>query len=245
MQVLGRAPLSSSCEEQSLREYRDPWSSGSFRREEYMVLLCVLPSGKSSIARPAAPGKLTTGCTHHCDAYSAEHHSIVAAGGVAAPIEGLEDFAGGKVELVEDDPVTGAHGSDKGSLAKDQAAGHVGHVAAQVLLQVRLLVVVDAHAAVPRRLRQVRHQARLAARCGTLRTASKPHHCLFHICHSGYSPTAPGTLYFADARPSYNLAAHHGMCYTCVLQLSASHKTGKTTAQTCNLSFAAKLQPND
>ena len=83
--------------------------------------------------------------------------------GAGKPVESFEDFAGGEVELVKDDPVAGAHGGDEGALAEHQAAGLVGHVATQVLLQVRLLVVVDSHTAVPRRARQVRDQACLAA----------------------------------------------------------------------------------
>ena len=49
----------------------------------------------------------------------------------------------------------------------------VADVAAQVLLQVGLLVVVDAHEAVPRARRQLRHQRRLAAGRGPLRSHSR------------------------------------------------------------------------
>lgn len=78
------------------------------------------------------------------------------------PVKGLKDFAGGQVELVQDDPMALAHCSHQGALAKHQAAMLIGYVAAQVLLEVGLLVVVDAHAAVPRLCGQVRHQAGLA-----------------------------------------------------------------------------------
>ena len=48
--------------------------------------------------------------------------------------------------------------------AEDQLAGVVGHVAAQVFLDVRVLVIVNAHAHVARRFGQPLDKARLADR---------------------------------------------------------------------------------
>jgi hypothetical protein len=48
----------------------------------------------------------------------------------------------------------------------------IRHPAAQVLLQVCVLVVVDAHKGVARLRGQVRNQARLAAAGGTLRACN-------------------------------------------------------------------------
>lgn len=79
------------------------------------------------------------------------------------PIEGFKDFAGSQVELVQDHPVPPAHRRDKSALPEDKAPALIRHIAAQILLQVRLVVVVDAHAAVSCPLGQVCHQRSLAA----------------------------------------------------------------------------------
>jgi hypothetical protein len=75
-------------------------------------------------------------------------------------IQGLEHVARGQIQLVQDDPVTLAHGLDEDTLLEDELARLVGHVATHVLLQIRVLVVVDPHADVSRGLGQVRYQAR-------------------------------------------------------------------------------------
>ena len=80
------------------------------------------------------------------------------------PVESLEDVAGSQIELVEDDPEAPPHGLHQNALPEDELAPRVGRVAAHVLLQVGVLVVVDPHARVPARPRQPGDQACLADR---------------------------------------------------------------------------------
>ena len=82
---------------------------------------------------------------------------------VEQPIERLEHVARREVELVQDEPVARAHRRHERALVEAQRARRrVRHVLAEVLLQIRVLVVVDAHALVPRQPRQMLHHARLA-----------------------------------------------------------------------------------
>lgn len=83
---------------------------------------------------------------------------------VQQPVERLEHLAGRQIQFVEDEPVAAPHGVDEDALAEDQLARLVGRVGADVLLQIRVLVVVDADALVARQLGQVADQRRFAHR---------------------------------------------------------------------------------
>lgn len=66
-----------------------------------------------------------------------------------------------KIELVQNHPVAVADGLHKHSFLKDKLAVWVGDISAHVLLQVRVLVVIDAHTAMTRECSKVRDHGRL------------------------------------------------------------------------------------
>ena len=73
-------------------------------------------------------------------------------------------LGGGQIELVQDEPVSSSHGLSQDTLAEGEGAvGGVGAVRAHVLLNVRVLVVVDADQAVAAGVCQELDQAGLTS----------------------------------------------------------------------------------
>jgi hypothetical protein len=82
---------------------------------------------------------------------------------VEQPVERLEDVGRREVELVEDDPVAPADGPDEDALLEDELARlGVRDVRAEVLLDVSVLVVIDADKAVTGPSGEVLNRRRLA-----------------------------------------------------------------------------------
>ena len=74
-----------------------------------------------------------------------------------------------------------AHSLHQGPFPEHQLASLIRDVAAQVLLQVGLLVIVDTHQCVPRLSCQESHQGSLPAGCGTLHNIRATHSIGLHL----------------------------------------------------------------
>ena len=91
-------------------------------------------------------------------------------------VQGLKYISRGKVELVKNDPGTVEHCLGQHSKLEDQLALGVRCVRAEVLLDVRVLVVVHPHTLVPGQLRQVGRLGSLAY-TGIVPSASESERC--------------------------------------------------------------------
>ncbi|GIX62215.1 uncharacterized protein BcabD6B2_16500 [Babesia caballi] len=105
------------------------------------------------------------------------------------PVKRLQNLARRQVELVQDNPVPLLHRRhDRPVVELELARRRVEHELPQVLRQVCVLVVVDAHAPVPRQRAQVLHHRGLARRRGSLQQHRHPQPAQ----HSAESPQALG-----------------------------------------------------
>ena len=87
---------------------------------------------------------------------------------VQQAVQRLQHLGGRQVQLVQNHPVALAQRLHQQALVEHQLSAGRGDVDARVVLQVRVLVVVDAHALVARQRSQVRDHRRLAGRRGSL-----------------------------------------------------------------------------
>ena len=95
---------------------------------------------------------------------------------VQQPVQRLQHLRGRQVQLIQNHPVALAQRLHQQALVEHQLPAGRRHVDARVVLQVRVLVVVDAHALVARQRRQVRDHRRLARRRGALQQhGARPH----------------------------------------------------------------------
>ena len=83
---------------------------------------------------------------------------------IQQPVERFQDLGGSQVELVQDQPRSGADSLDEEALLEHEGAGRGGDVGAHVLLEIGVLVVVDADKGVPCRAGQVLDHGRLSCR---------------------------------------------------------------------------------